>query len=54
MLNNAFEWFTDVFAQMISLGMWLMMSFYMLICIIKGNMIFGSLLSRFFGVHTFK
>lgn len=54
MLNNAYEWFTNTFAQMISLGLWLMMSLYMLLCIIKGNMIFGSLLSRFFGVHAFK
>jgi LMBR1 domain-containing protein 1 len=54
MLNNAFEWFTETFAQMVSLALWLMMSLYMLICIIKGNMIFGSLLSRFFGVHAFK
>ena len=54
MLNNAFEWFTQTFAQMVSIALWLIMSFYMLICIIKGNMIFGTLLSRFVGVHSFK
>lgn len=54
LLNNAFEWFTNTFAQIIALALWLIMSFYMLICIVKGNMMFGSLLSRFFGVHPFK
>lgn len=54
LLNNAFEWFTFSFAQLISLALWLIMSFYMLVCIIKGNMMLGSLLSRFFGVHPFK
>jgi hypothetical protein len=54
LLNNAFEWFTQTFAQLISLALWLIMSFYMLVCIIKGNMMFGKLLSQFFGVHPFK
>jgi hypothetical protein len=54
MLNNAFEWFTQTFAQMVSIALWLIMSFYMLICIIKGNMIFGTLLSSVVGVHSFK
>lgn len=54
LLNNAYEWFTQSFAQLVSLALWLIMSFYMLICIIKGNMMFGKLLSRFFGVHPFK
>jgi hypothetical protein len=54
LLNNAFEWFTETFAQMVSLAIWLIMSFYMLICIIKGNMILGTVLSRFVGVHSFK
>lgn len=54
MLNNALEWFTQSFAQLISLGIWLLLSSYMLLCIIKGNMMFSALLSRFVGVHPFK
>lgn len=54
MLNNAFEVITQTFAQMVSLGLWLIMSFYLLVCIMKGNMVFGTLLSRFIGVHPFK
>lgn len=54
LLNNSFEWFTDNFAQIVSLGLWLIMSLYMLIAIIKGNLMFGAILSRFFSMQPFK
>lgn len=54
LLNNVFEWITQSFAQLVALAFWLIMSFYMLICIVKGNLMFGSLLSSVLGVHPFK
>lgn len=53
-LNNMYIWMTAHLAQVFALAWWLVMSFYFLICIIKGNIMLCASLAGFLGLHPFK
>ena len=53
-LNNMFVWMSINLAPLFSLGWWLVMSFYLLVCIIKGNIMLSESMAGILGLHPFK
>lgn len=46
--------FSDKMAPVFAIGSWLIMNFYLLLCLIRGNMILNGPLSNFIGIQQLK
>lgn len=54
LLNNLFVFFSDKLAPLFAITCWLIMNFYLLMCLIKGNMILNGPMSSIMGIQQFK
>lgn len=54
LLNNMYIFFSDKLAPLFAIASWLIMNFYLLLCLIRGNMILNGPLSNFIGIQQLK